>query len=77
MTTPAQEQWFLTPAPDPRDVRIAALAEERDALLYACRVALAHIQLVYCLRGLPPGAAKTCQRLRDAIAKAEGSEAGQ
>lgn len=47
-------------------------------LLYACRVALAHIEMHHCIRGdktLPPGSAKTCKTLRDAIAKAEGEGA--
>jgi hypothetical protein len=78
MTTPALERWLLTPAPDPRDAHIAALAEERDALLYACRVALAYLEDVATIRGFTmPGQAKTCESLREAIAKAEGGAVGE
>jgi hypothetical protein len=61
--------------------QIADLSRERDALLYACCVALGYIEAnhrrVHGGAAIPPGLAKTCQRLRDAISMAEGGEGAE
>jgi hypothetical protein len=81
MASETMEQWLLDPAPDPRDALIAALTEERDALLYACRVALAFSVAQHRMRGngqpMTPGTAQTCETLRAAIARAEGREVAE